>query len=90
VFGQIKASAGIPAVSLRGFEKAKAEWALVCATHNLLKMYRVCLRIRMKVKSVANHEKGGNLRQSGRAQSIHACLPRSWLPRCSTHAPTPF
>jgi hypothetical protein len=27
---------------LRGFEKVKAEWALVCATHNILKMYRVC------------------------------------------------
>jgi len=42
VFGQIKEVRGFRRFSLRGFEKAKAEWALVCATHNLLKMYRVC------------------------------------------------
>jgi hypothetical protein len=22
--------------------KVRAEWALVCATHNILKMYRIC------------------------------------------------
>jgi hypothetical protein len=42
VFGQIKEARGFRGFSLRGFEKVKAEWALVCATHNLLKMYRVC------------------------------------------------
>src|SRR5579875_1866617 len=42
VFGQIKQGRGFRGFSLRGFEKVKAEWALVCATHNLLKMYRVC------------------------------------------------
>lgn len=42
VFGQIKQARGFRRFSLRGFEKVKAEWALVCATHNLLKMYRVC------------------------------------------------
>jgi len=42
VFGQIKQARGFRRFSLRGFEKVKAEWALVCATHNILKMYRVC------------------------------------------------
>jgi transposase len=42
VFGQIKEVRGFRRFSLRGFEKVKAEWALVCATHNILKMYRVC------------------------------------------------
>jgi hypothetical protein len=42
VFGQIKQGRGFRGFSLRGFEKVKAEWALVCTTHNLLKMYRVC------------------------------------------------
>ena len=42
VFGQIKQARGFRRFSLRGLEKVKAEWALVCATHNLLKMYRLC------------------------------------------------
>src|SRR5271157_4222265 len=42
VFGQIKQARGFRRFSLRGFEKVQAEWALVCATHNILKMYRVC------------------------------------------------
>jgi hypothetical protein len=42
VFGQIKEARGFRRFSLRGFEQVKGEWALVCATHNILKMYRVC------------------------------------------------
>ena len=42
VFGQIKQGRGFRRFSLRGFEKVKAEWALVCAAHNRLKMYRAC------------------------------------------------
>jgi transposase len=42
VFGQIKEARGFRRFSLRGLEKVKAEWALVCATHNILKIYRVC------------------------------------------------
>ena len=42
VFGQIKQARGFRRFSLRGFEKVQAEWALVCAAHNLLKMYRAC------------------------------------------------
>jgi transposase len=44
VFGQIKEARGFRRFSLRGLEKVKAEWALVCATHNILKMYRACYR----------------------------------------------
>jgi transposase len=40
VFGQIKAARGIRAFLLRGLEKVGAEWKLICATHNLLKMFR--------------------------------------------------
>jgi hypothetical protein len=39
VFGQIKAARGIRAFLLRGLEKVRAEWALICTTHNLLKLF---------------------------------------------------
>jgi len=42
VFGQIKHARGFRQFLMRGIEKAKAEWALVCATHNILKLYRMC------------------------------------------------
>jgi len=40
VFGQIKGARGFRRFSLRGLEKAKGEWRLVCLTHNLLKIWR--------------------------------------------------
>jgi len=40
VFGQIKAARGIRTFRLRGIAKAGAEWKLICATHNLLKLFR--------------------------------------------------
>jgi transposase len=40
VFGQIKQARGIREFRLRGFAKTKAEWQLICLTHNLLKLYR--------------------------------------------------
>jgi transposase len=42
VFGQIKQVRGFRRFSLRGLAKVQAEWALVCATHNILKVYRLC------------------------------------------------
>ena len=40
VFGQIKEARGFRRFSMRGLEKVKAEWTLVCLTHNLLKLFR--------------------------------------------------
>lgn len=42
VFGQIKQARGFRQFLLRGVEKVRGEWALVCATHNVLKLYRAC------------------------------------------------
>jgi hypothetical protein len=39
VFGQIKDARGIRAFLLRGLEKVKAEWILICLTHNILKLW---------------------------------------------------
>lgn len=40
VFGQIKQGRGFRQFLLRGLQKVKGEWALVCTTHNLLKLWR--------------------------------------------------
>jgi hypothetical protein len=40
VFGQIKSGLGFRNFLLRGLEKMKGEWNLVCLVHNLLKLFR--------------------------------------------------
>ncbi len=40
VFGQIKQARGFRQFLLRGIEKVKAEWALICTAHNLTKLTR--------------------------------------------------
>jgi hypothetical protein len=40
VFGQVKGARGLRQLLRRGIEAARDEWALICATHNLLKLYR--------------------------------------------------
>lgn len=40
VFGQIKEAMGFRRFSTRGLGSVRAEWALVCACHNLLKLWR--------------------------------------------------
>jgi transposase len=40
VFGQIKQARGFRQFLLRGLEKVKAEWALICTAHNLTKLAR--------------------------------------------------
>ena len=40
VFGQIKDARRIDKFMQRGFEACRSEWSLICATHNLLKLWR--------------------------------------------------
>jgi len=40
VFGQMKQARGFRQFLLRGLQNVRAEWSLVCLTHNLLKMWR--------------------------------------------------
>src|SRR5260370_681867 len=42
VFGQIKQARGFRQFLLRGLEKIRGEWALICTTHNLLKFHKIC------------------------------------------------
>ena len=39
VFGQIKQARGFRQFLLRGVEKVRAEWAMICTAHNLLKLF---------------------------------------------------
>jgi transposase len=38
VFGQVKAARGFRRFSLRGLDKVRGEWAMICTAHNLLKL----------------------------------------------------
>ena len=40
VFGQIKEARGFRRFWLRGVRNVRAEWAMICLTHNLLKLFR--------------------------------------------------
>jgi hypothetical protein len=41
VFAQIKHTRKIRTIARRGLTAADSEWKLICATHNLLKLYRM-------------------------------------------------
>ncbi|MBI4687689.1 MAG: transposase [Nitrospirae bacterium] len=40
IFGQIKTCRGIQKFMRRGFKACAKEWKLICASHNLLKLWR--------------------------------------------------
>ena len=47
VFGQIKQGRGFRQFLLRGLEKVNREWSLICTGHNLLKLFRLRVRVRV-------------------------------------------
>ena len=81
VFGQIQQGRGFRQFLLRGLEKVKREWSLVCASHNLLKLFRfgTCLPGRKRGNGpagAAGEQRGaviilmiGRLAQRGRSAS---------------------
>ena len=42
VIGQIKQARGLRQFLLRGLAKVQGEWSLLCTTHNILNLYRLC------------------------------------------------
>lgn len=50
VFGQIKQGRGYRQFWLRGMRQVRGEWALICTTHNMLKLWRA-LRQRHHVRA---------------------------------------
>ena len=53
VFGQIEQARGFRRFSQRGLAKVRREWALVCLTHNLLKLFRHRLTEGPELRSLA-------------------------------------
>lgn len=51
VFGQIKAARGIRRFRLGGLQSVRCEWKLICATHNLLKLFRNRLSLSPRLTS---------------------------------------
>jgi len=44
VFGQIKQARSFRQFLLRGLRKVQGEWAMICLTHNILKVHHLCYR----------------------------------------------
>ncbi len=53
VFGQIKEARGLRRFGFRGLARVKAEWSLICLTHNLLKLFRHRARLRLGEPALA-------------------------------------
>lgn len=57
VFGMIKSARGIERFARRGFAACAQEWKLICATHNLLKLWRDELQTRAAIPGMGLHGK---------------------------------
>jgi len=54
VFGQIKQARGFRQFLMRGIDKVRAEWAIICTAHNLLKLaHRWTLSTALPLAAVA-------------------------------------
>lgn len=56
VFGQIKQGRGFRQFLLRGLQKVQGEWALICTTHNVRKLWAALVK---SDRSLADFGKGG-------------------------------
>lgn len=66
VFGQIKQGRGYRQFLLRGLRQVRGEWALICTTHNMLKLWRA-LRQRHHHPSAGLRALSGNQKRARRA-----------------------
>ncbi|HEY5951644.1 MAG TPA: IS1182 family transposase [Kofleriaceae bacterium] len=53
VFGQIRSARRIQQMSFRGMLKNRCEWLLICATHNVLKLWRALGRRHLPIAAAA-------------------------------------
>ena len=64
VFGQIKQRRGFRQFLLRGMRKVRGEWALICTTHNVLKLWRA----RCRRPGATRRTQGGSRKAERKAQ----------------------
>ena len=57
VFGQIKQGRGFRQFLLRGLRQVRGEWALICTTHNILKLWRALRQRRMPWRGTTGAER---------------------------------
>ena len=97
VFGQIKYARGFRQFLLRGLENVAQEWKLICATHNLLKLFRhTRIPPARSIAYAACSRRGGKEMKSGggsrnQARSFSKTFSRLPAePRCWRSSPTDF
>ncbi len=79
VFGQIKERRRFRRFSLRGLEKVRGEWLLICLTHNLLKLYRHQRTITEGEPIQQGAPNGAkNSKQTAKIGPIRRCRPHSF------------
>ena len=76
VFGQIKQARGFRQFLLRGIEKVRAEWALICMTHNVLRVFTRSALARTAVFSVnRTPDKRSSTQQCTEVAAVRISLP---------------
>jgi transposase len=65
VFGQIKQGRGYRQFLLRGMQQVRGEWALICTTHNILKLWSA-LRRRHPTEGMRALRRGRKVTRNGR------------------------
>ena len=86
VFGQIKQGRGFRQFLLRGLAKVNREWLLICAGHNLLKLFRFGAGAAGKVRSKGAN---GNNRDTCRTMASGIFKRQSACPTRTRHALLP-
>ena len=76
VFGQIKQGRGFRQFLLRGMQKVRGEWALICTTHNLLKLWRA-LRHRHRRPGAGLRALSGSRTRARRVEDEHSPVYRA-------------
>lgn len=77
VFGTIKQGMGFRRYTVRGMEKVKTQWSLVCAAFNLRKLHALWIKGKLQLRGPARTPPaGGSPAATGQQASTHVkCLP---------------